>query len=120
MTSQHLLYAALVGLGGGAGAVCRYLVGLALNKPQGFPFGTLAVNLLGCFLIGLALHLDERTKFLCVTGFLGGFTTYSAFGLESLQLLKSQPTQGILYLGLHLLCGLAAVWAGLKLAGSPV
>jgi len=117
MIPQPLVFAALVGLGGGAGAVCRYLLGNALNKPQGFPFGTLAVNLLGCFLIGLALHLDGRARLLCVTGFLGGFTTYSAFGLESLQLLRSQPTQGVLYLGLHLVCGLAAVWCGLKIAG---
>lgn len=102
----------LVGLGGGLGAMCRHLTGVALPKPDGFPVGTLVVNLLGCFLIGLALNLEGRTRLFAVTGFLGGFTTYSAFGMESLQLMKSNPNQALLYLGLHLLAGLAAVWFG--------
>lgn len=105
----------LVALGGGLGAASRHLVGTLLPKPDGFPLGTLAVNLLGCFFIGLALHLEGRLRLLVVTGFLGGFTTYSAFGLESLDLLKNNPTQGLLYLGLHLAAGLLAVWLGMKL-----
>ena len=113
---KHLLVqAACVALGGGAGAVCRFLAGVIAPKPGGFPIGTLAVNMLGCFLIGLLAQLDDRMRCLVVTGFLGGFTTYSAFGLESLELLQNRPGQALIYLGVHIAGGLAAVWLGLAL-----
>jgi fluoride exporter len=82
----------LLVLGGGLGTVCRYGTGLLSARWAGtdFPWGTLAVNLGGCFLIGLAFSLaDQRQiwgpsfRLFFVTGFLGGLTTFSAFGLES-------------------------------------
>ncbi len=81
----------LVALGGAAGSVSRYLVGLASLRlfGPGFSWGTLAVNLAGGLAIGimaemLALKLDasQPVRLLAITGFLGGFTTFSAFSLE--------------------------------------
>ncbi len=88
----------LLVMGGGAlGSACRYLVGLALQpaQPDTFPWATLTVNLLGSMLIGgLAgifenLSVTYELKLLLVTGILGGFTTFSAFTLENLNLIKS-------------------------------
>ncbi len=87
----------LIFLGGGTGAVCRYGAGHWVGRwlGMGFPVGTLAVNLLGALLIGvivevLALKISapEQTRFLLVTGFLGGFTTFSAFSLETASMLQ--------------------------------
>jgi len=113
---------ALVALGGGFGAVCRYLLpGLLLRGTAGgFPLGTLAVNLIGCLLIGLwaglsVRHawLDGELRLLLVTGVLGGFTTFSAFGLESLQLLRrGELALTGLYVGSSILLGLLMVAMG--------
>lgn len=87
----------LVLLGGGLGSLARYLTGLWLADRLGaaFPWGTLAVNVLGSFLIGMIATLaDERggigpqARLLLVTGVLGGFTTFSAFSLETWRLLE--------------------------------
>jgi len=89
-----MLQLVLVFTGGGAGSVLRYATSLMAARfaGTGFPWGTLLVNLAGCFLIGLAAGISERNpaigasgKLLIVTGFLGGFTTFSAFGLETVQ-----------------------------------
>ena len=89
----HMREILLVGCGGFIGSVVRFLVGLRVTAaaPEArFPWGTFAVNLAGCFLIGLlAGRLDEHLRPLVITGFLGGFTTFSAFGLETLLLLRS-------------------------------
>ena len=84
-------------LGGGAGSVARYLVTLAAARviaPE-FPFGTLIVNLLGCFLIGFVHQLamasarfSPEIRLFLTTGVLGGFTTYSAFNYETLSFLE--------------------------------
>jgi CrcB protein len=82
----------LVIIGGGIGAVTRYGATLLAGRTlgTGFPWGTLAVNLAGCFLIGISLGLAERstlmppaTRLFFVTGFLGGLTTFSSYGLET-------------------------------------
>ncbi|MBF0226154.1 MAG: fluoride efflux transporter CrcB [Desulfobacterales bacterium] len=82
----------LVLIGGGIGAVCRYSVSLLSVKLLGvrFPWGTLFVNLTGCFLIGICFALSERVTWLnpsvrlfFMTGFLGGLTTFSTFALET-------------------------------------
>lgn len=86
----------LIALGGALGALLRYAVsGLALRVlGPGFPWGTLAVNLLGCFLIGLFWALSDRVAFhprvspFLFTGLLGAFTTFSTYGLESINLLR--------------------------------
>jgi len=113
---------ALVALGGGFGAACRYLLSglLMRGATGGFPLGTLTVNLIGCLLIGLwaglaARHawLNGELRLLLVTGVLGGFTTFSAFGLESLQLLRrGEMALAWWYVGGSVLFGLIMVATG--------
>lgn len=116
----HLL---LVGLGGFAGASCRYLVVSAAQRwfPLAvLPWGTLAVNVAGCALIGLLAAfaearavLGDGTRLLLFTGLLGGFTTFSAFSLETLHLWRDgHASTAALHVGLHLLLCLGAVAAG--------
>jgi fluoride exporter len=88
------LQIAVISLGASAGAICRWLAGIWLNpRWLGFPLGTLFVNCVGGLLIGMALVWFERTpnelqRLLVVTGVLGGFTTFSAFSVESLIMLQ--------------------------------
>ena len=81
---KSLLY---IFIGGGTGSVLRYLLTIAIQRQTGtaFPWGTFAVNLLGCILIGVFYTLTSRIHI----GLCGGFTTFSTFSNESLQLLKS-------------------------------
>ena len=86
----------LVACGGAIGAVCRYGVGMLLTAPQGFPWITWLVNLLGCLLAGVFFSfslkypvLQQEARLFLMVGILGGFTTFSSFGLETFQLLKS-------------------------------
>ncbi|QYK50378.1 MAG: fluoride efflux transporter CrcB [Anaerolineales bacterium] len=116
----------LVGFGGAVGAVLRYAIGTQVQewfKPTSFPLGTLLVNLSGCFLIGLVfVSLSERGllgahSLLLITGILGGYTTFSSFGLELFHLLNAgQLGHAALYFTLTNLAGLLAVWAGTSLA----
>lgn len=121
----HLLY---VGLGGAIGAVARHLLGgwVLHHTAQGrFPAGTFAVNVLGCLVIGTLAGLAERhamfsppMRVFLFTGVLGGFTTFSAFGLETLSLLRRGETGvAAAYVAGSVLLGLAAVWIGFRLAG---
>ena len=91
-----------------------------------WPWATLTVNVVGCFAVGwgtVALvgggtptHEVEPWRLLCLTGFLGGFTTYSAFGLETVTLLQRGAVGSALGVVMaHLLLGLAAVWVGMRL-----
>ena len=91
-----LLTLSQVALGGAIGAVLRYLTGLALA----FPYGTLAVNIVGSFAIGvLWIAMAERGPWsaLLITGILGGFTTFSAFSLDTLRLIEAgrAPAAGL-------------------------
>ena len=88
----------IVGCGGFLGAAGRFFVGevlLRYSTALRFPIGTLIVNALGCFLIGLTMGLGNRAtpapelRLFLVTGILGGFTTFSAFGFETFQLLRT-------------------------------
>lgn len=109
----------LVALGGAAGSVARYLVQLWLNTS--FPFGTLLVNATGCFLIGLlwgllSRELSESMRLLLMTGFCGGFTTFSSFTYESMDLLLRGRWPGfLLYTCGSVVAGLMATFAGFKL-----
>ena len=111
--------------GGGIGSVLRYLIQQSLNSSRSdeFPFGTFSVNLLGCFLIGCLWGWSEKQpvlspelKLLLFTGICGGFTTFSAFSQESIQLLKSGAVQPLLaYLVGTLLGSLLVTYLGHKL-----
>ena len=114
-----------VGLGGALGAVCRYLLGQVIPKlGSGFPIATFAVNLIGCFAIGLVVglagkhsNIDPRVILFLQTGICGGFTTFSTFSLESLTLIEEGKIAiGILYIVLSVLFGLFALLAARNLA----
>ncbi|NLA67962.1 MAG: fluoride efflux transporter CrcB [Gammaproteobacteria bacterium] len=118
----------LGGLGGFLGAVARYKLGglvLHLTVQERFPFSTFAVNVLGCLVVGVLAGLAERheafgpdARLFLFTGLLGGFTTFSAFGLEAVYLLRrGEVATAALYAGGSVVLGIAAVWVGLKLAG---
>jgi CrcB protein len=115
-----LVQAASVALGASLGAVLRWQAGLRLGfVVAGFPLGTLAVNVVGGFLIGLALvwfrlHPEATNgRLFVVTGFLGGLTTFSSFSGESLVLLQSgNVLLALLHSAAHLLGALAAVALG--------
>ncbi len=104
----------LVAAGGAAGSVARYLVSLlALSQlGAGFPWGTLAVNVAGSALIGLAAGagLQGEARLLLVTGFLGGFTTFSAFSLETAALAERAPPLAALYVLASVGLGALAFW----------
>jgi len=113
----------LVGLGGFAGSVLRYLVSGAVQQWSGsasFPWGTFAVNLLGCFTIGFLVELAEShgllgasSRLFLIVGMLGGFTTFSAFGNETMNLLRvSERGLALANTALHLILAIGAVWAG--------
>jgi fluoride exporter len=113
----------LVGIGGFVGSAFRYyLSGIvqAATKSYGFPYGTLVVNVLGCFLIGGLSELAEargllspETRLLLIVGLLGGFTTFSTFSNESLNLIRlGQTLPGALNILASVSFGLVAVWAG--------
>ena len=93
-----LLRVFLIALGGAVGTLLRYGTGLMLAGPSqrgGFPWGTIAVNLVGCFAIGLVYGLfedrwlvREDVRLALVVGVLGGFTTFSSFGWETMEMLR--------------------------------
>lgn len=115
----------IVGLGGGIGSMLRYLSQKWVYQfyPHPFPWGTLLVNIAGCFLIGIFHSLSERSglfttewRLLLTTGFCGGFTTFSAFAFENLNLLKSGDiTYFSLYTIASIVLGIAAVFAGITI-----
>ncbi|HMI07056.1 MAG TPA: fluoride efflux transporter CrcB [Flavobacterium sp.] len=116
----------LVAIGGAIGSVLRYLTSLFVQKfyASSFPLATFLTNILGCFLIGLIVGLldknqlaDSNLKWFLITGFCGGYTTFSAFGFENVSLLQNNHSGlALLYIGASIFIGLAAVWAGLSLA----
>ncbi len=117
----------LVGVGGFVGSVLRYLVSgwvQTASKSISFPFGTLAVNLIGCFIIGFLSYLAEErgvftteARLLIFVGFLGGFTTFSTFSNESFNLMRnSEHLQSFINVASHIFFGLLFVWVGRAVA----
>lgn len=116
----------LIALAGALGTLCRYWIsGWVSRQGEGsFPWGTLAVNVLGCFLFGLIWSLAEerflisgQTRFIMLTGFMGALTTFSTFGFETQALLQDgQWTRALGNVAANNLLGLAAVWLGLNAA----
>jgi CrcB protein len=120
-----MIQALLVAIGGAIGSLLRYYVGIWSLKAAGpsFPWGTLTVNVVGGFLIGLFAELIARKlggsmelRLLLITGFLGGFTTFSAFSLDTILLLERGAfVTAITYILISVAVSLAAVFAGLSL-----
>lgn len=106
-------------IGGGLGAAIRWSLSSFFTSDSSFPYGTLSVNLLGCLLIGMAsvwvLHHPKWSLFL-ITGFLGGFTTFSSFGLEVFKLLQLEEYRKcVTYVLLSNILGVALVILAHKL-----
>ena len=112
----------LVFVGGGLGALLRYAAGratiLAGHAP---PFATLGVNILGCLIMGLLAGWftsrggSESAKLFLLTGVLGGFTTFSAFGLDALTLYRTSPAHAAAYVAASVIVSLLAVSLGFAL-----
>jgi len=117
----------LAGIGGFIGSALRYLVTGYLQQTSqsiSFPYGTLAVNLIGCFIIGFLSQLAEtrgaftaESRTFVFVGILGGFTTFSAFGNETVNLWRDgQNTLAFANIAAQLVLGLGAVWISRALA----
>ncbi len=113
----------LVAVGGAIGSMFRYGTGLAATRllGPGFPWGTITVNVVGSFVIGLFVELiarrfnaSEPLRLLLVTGFLGGFTTFSSFSLDAVALIeRGQGALSLVYMLASVGLSLLAVFAGL-------
>lgn len=112
----------LVGLGGALGSIVRYFISLLLAGKT-FPFATFTVNILGSFAIGIFIAFslknngfDNNWKLFLATGICGGFTTFSAFALENVQLLQSgKALTALSYIALSVILGIAATFLGFKI-----
>jgi CrcB protein len=113
----------LIGIGGFIGSIVRYLASgyvQQASKSIDFPYGTLVVNVLGCFIIGFLAQLAEnrgvfttQSRLFVFVGFLGGFTTFSTFGNETLNLMREgQSMNALANIGTNVVLGLFAVWLG--------
>jgi fluoride exporter len=111
-------------LGGFFGAISRYAIGEWIHTDNGFPLGTLLINLIGCFFLGWFLTFftikknikPEFTLFIG-TGFIGSFTTFSTFSLETNLLFQNDhDLYGVLYILISIIFGLLMAYCGLKLA----
>jgi CrcB protein len=115
-----------IGVGGGTGAVLRYLIaniGQSWN-PSGFPLGTLLVNIIGCALIGLVTAIligplsqhREFLRLLLIVGLLGGFTTFSTFALDTFELFEDgRLRQALMYILLSNVIGILAAWGSYRI-----
>jgi CrcB protein len=123
----EVLKLAVICAGGGIGAVLRFVVSSWVQTRSGslvYPFGTLAVNMIGCLLIGFLSVLSEnRSMFsaemrnFLIIGVLGGFTTFSSFGNETLNLLRAGRGElAMLNAGLQVVIGVGLVWVGRVMA----
>jgi CrcB protein len=109
-----------------AGAPLRYFIGSRIQSASGseFPWGTFAVNVSGCLAIGVAMGLAEsrdllsrEARLLLITGFLGSYTTFSAFGWETYGLLRSDDIwRAVANAAASIVLGVLAAWAGVALA----
>lgn len=113
-----------IGLGSFLGGISRYLVTLFVQNKflSTFPYGTLAVNIIGCFLIGIVYGLSARGninvewRLFLATGVLGGFTTFSSFSNDTVSLLRdAQYLHAFSYVALSVLVGLVATFGGISL-----
>lgn len=126
---HHLIQFALVGLAGAAGTLLRAgCTGLATRLVgPGFPWGTLAVNVAGSFAFGAIMGwvrsrdaLPGSPEMILLVGLLGGFTTYSSYAFQSVELVEGgRPLEAAAYVVATNVLALAAAWAGLRCMASP-
>lgn len=107
-------------IGGGAGAVCRFFIGQLLGNSTGFPTATLVANLVGCLLIGIVsavlFQQDQKLQLLLMIGFLGGFTTFSTYGLDMMKMIDGSAWKNlVLYVLMSNVGGLVLVILGHKI-----
>ena len=117
----------LVGVGGAAGSMLRYGIGHITSRfvTNPFPLGTFFINIMGSLVIGILFGLVGRNQWLqqggmllLASGFCGGFTTFSTFALENVNLMqKGQPVMAFVYMGLSIVVGLLLFRVGIWLAG---
>ncbi|MBC7784535.1 MAG: fluoride efflux transporter CrcB [Burkholderiales bacterium] len=116
----------LVGVGGAIGSVARWKLGALVQcyaVDWKFPLGTFLINVLGCLIAGVLAGLTTKlgmftaeTRLFLFTGLMGGFTTFSAFGLETVTLLRrAEYSMAVLYVLLSVMCGVGALWLGWRL-----
>jgi len=114
----------MIGVGGFIGTICRYLLSLLIQNKflSTYPFGTLSVNIIGCFLIGIIYALSDRGHFsvewrlFLATGIMGGFTTFSTFSNETVSMLRdAQYGNALLYVSGSVILGLLATFCGIIL-----
>ncbi|MDI9319959.1 MAG: fluoride efflux transporter CrcB [Phycisphaerales bacterium] len=111
----------LIGFGGALGSIARYAISLLTKKywKMSFPLGTFMTNMIGCFLIGLLIaylqkNSNDALKLLFITGFCGGFTTFSSFSGENIELIQNnQIGISLLYIMGSIAIGLVATWLGI-------
>ena len=115
----------VVGAGSFIGGVGRYLISQCIQTKRvgAFPYGTLTVNVIGCFLIGIVFGISSKGNFnptwqlFLTTGILGGFTTFSAFSMETVNLMRTgQAGSAMVYVTLSLVVGVFATFVGFSLA----
>jgi CrcB protein len=113
-----------IGAGSFVGGIARYLLSQAVQARffSTFPYGTLTVNVIGCFLIGIVYaltdrgNLGEEWRMFLATGILGGFTTFSAFSHETVALLRDgQAMNALAYVAVSVVAGLIATYLGISL-----
>jgi CrcB protein len=118
----------LVGAGGAVGSMARYGVGFVMSKFLAHPYqfaSTFTINVVGSLLIGILFGLSARNQWLdqggyllLASGFCGGFTTFSSFALENVNLMqKGQSVVSVIYIGLSVVIGLLLCRVGIWLAG---
>ncbi|MGI6606817.1 MAG: fluoride efflux transporter CrcB [Peptococcia bacterium] len=122
---QYALYS-VIALGGALGALGRYGLStwIANRGNDPFPWGTFVVNILGCFLLGLIyvlgtekLLINPQVRSMITVGFLGAFTTFSTFSLETVNLLRNgEVIMAMLYVFGSITVGLIGVWLGILVA----
>lgn len=113
-----------IALGGALGALARYAVGVWVYERMGtrFPYGTLLINVTGCFLMGLVLaildahlELNPAWRYAVPIGFIGAYTTFSTFEYETMHAMQNgQAATALLYFGSSLVLGFMAVWLGMQ------
>jgi CrcB protein len=113
-----------IGIGSFIGGISRYLITLLIQNKflSTFPYGTFAVNIIGCFLIGIVYALSEtgninvEWRIFLATGILGGFTTFSSFSNETVSMMRDgQYWHAFAYVAISVIAGLTATFAGISI-----